>query len=307
MSADTRPFLFFVFLCMVACSPDKCDVKGKDNMENTMINRIIPLIILLVAGCAPAFTHTTSHVLDTNPQGATVICDGQDTGYAPIVFHRSENSDIVGKNRALNEEDIKKIMEVAKIRQGTLKVGENKALTDKDTIQAIRTAESRKIVHGELKLGENTIVSDEFVKGLIEATKIVDGELKPEEATVLTDAKTMQVLIQLVKKIKAETSICTAYWSSGVSKKYPSSIPFIYAGNGTLIYTLQRPEGAGYTQDAEFALKIKQLQQSQQTAELNALIAIRSAEAQERSARAQEYQNTKSTTCTTTLGITRCY
>ncbi len=282
-----------------------------------MINRIIPLIILLVAGCAPApreFIHTTSQVLDTNPQGATVICDGQDAGYAPVVFHRAKNSDLVGENRAFTKEDIAKIMEVEKIRQGTLKVGENIAFTDKETTDAIRWVEAIKVIYGELNVGENTMVSDEFVKGLIEATKIIDGELKPEEATVLTDAETMQDAIQAVKEIKETTSICTAYWSSGVSKKYPSSIPFIYAGNGTLIYTLQRPDGKGYSQDAEFALKIKQLKQDQQIANQNASIAIsaaqaqqRAAKAQERAAAAQEYQNTKSTTCTTTLGITTCY
>ncbi len=272
-----------------------------------MINRIIPLIILLVVGCAPAYIHTTRSIIDTNPQGATVICGGQDKGYAPTNFSHVKNIDALGVNRALNEKEIAKLIEYKKIAQGTLKVGENIVLTDEETIQEIRTAEAKKIIYGELKVGENTFFSDETVADIVEATKIVDGTLKVNKHTNPAEEEIRQVAIKLVKNVKESSSICTAYWSSGVSKKYPSSIPFTYIGNGTFIYTLQRPEGDGYTQDAEFALKIKQLQQNQQTAELNALIAIRSAEAQERSARAQERQNTKSTTCYTNLGITTCY
>ncbi len=271
------------------------------------MNRIIPLIILLVVGCTPAYIHTTRHVLDTNPQGATIICDGRDAGYAPIVFNTIKNIDFIGENRAFTEEDIAKIMEVEKINQGKLKLGENIALTDEEAISWIRWAEVAKIMNGELNVGETTFLTNEQVKAVMEATKIVDGELSIGEYTASIDAKEMHDTIQLVKEIEEYNSTCTAYWSSGVSKKYPSVISYTYAGNGKIIHTLQRPEGEGYSQDAEFALKIKQLQQSQQTAELNALIAIRSAKAQERSARAQEYQNTKSTTCTTTLGITRCY
>ncbi len=248
---------------MVACSPDKCDIRGKDNMENTMINRIIPLIILLVAGCATqtAYTPTyqTSLILDTNPQGATVICNDQDYGYSPVITSRTKNTDFVGENRPLTDKDIAQTLEYFKILRGELKVGENKALTDEATTQ------------------------------LIESQKNIQKEAN-------------------------NTEECIAYWSSGVSKKYSFPFPYIYAGEGKFIYTLQRPEGEGYSQDAEFALKVKQLQQDQNNANRNASIGIsavqaqqRAAKAQERAAAAQEYQNTKSTTCTTTLGITRCY
>ena len=289
-----------------------------------MINRLIPLIILLVVGCATPreFIHTTSFVFDTNPQGATVICDGQDAGYAPIVFYRSKNSDLIGENRPLKDEEIAEEIEITKIQNGELKVGETKVLTDEQVEYLIYRIEVEKIVYGELKVGENTVLTDSLVKGLIEATKIVDGELDIGEYTASINAEEMQTAIQLVKKIKEEKgSTCTAYWSSGVSKKYPSTPPYNYAGNGKFIYTLQRPEGAGYSQDAEFALKVKQLKQDQQTANQNASIAISAVQAQQRAAQAQEraasvqeraatsqaYQNNKSTSCYTNFGITTCY
>ncbi len=276
------------------------------------MDRLIPLIILLVVGCTNP--HTTSYILDTNPQGATVICDGQDTGYAPIVFNVTKNSDLVGEDRAFNEEDIAKIIEAEKIKRGELKVGENRAFTDEETKKAMIKVDVNKIVFGTLKVGEAKIFTDEEVKAVMEAIKIVDGELDIGEYTASVSAEEMQVAIRFVKEAKENTgSKCTAYWSSGVSEKYPYPIPFSYAG-GRFLYTIQRPEGAGYTQDAEFALKVKELKQNQQTAELNALIAIsgvkaqqQAAQAQERSARAQERQNNKSTSCYTNFGITTCY
>ena len=199
-----------------------------------MINRIIPLIILLVVGCAP--TYTTRYVYDTNPQGASFICNGENYGYTPKVYVWN-NIDLLGENRPLTEE------EITKITQGK--------------------------------------ISDLYTKDIFDRSK------------------------------KAS---CGVHWSSGVSKKYPFPVPFNSSANGTFSYTLQRPEGAGYTQDAEFALKVKQFKQDQNEAKLNALIAIsatqaknRAAAAQERAAKAQERQNDKSTTCYTNDGITRCY
>ncbi len=236
---------------MVACSPDKCDIRGKDNMENIMINRIIPLIILLVVGCsAPReITHITSFVLDTNPKGATIVCDEQDKGYSPIIYTQIKNVDFVSENRVFTDDEVAQFIEAIKISRGELKVGENKALTDEATTQ------------------------------LIEAQKNIQKEAN-------------------------NTEECIAYWSSGVSKKYSFPFPYIYAGNGLFVYTLQRPEGEGYSQDAEFALKIKQLQQDQNNAAINALIGISAVQAQNR---ANRDQNNKATTCFTTLGITRCH
>ncbi len=251
------------------------------------MNRIIPLIILLVVGCATPreITYTTSFILDTNPKGATVICDGTDVGYSPVKW-RKKNIDIFGKNRAFIEQDIASV-------QGT--AGE------------IWWGEAGNVILGDVKIGESTILTDKEVKRIMEAIKIVDGELDFSEYTASIDAESMQAVIEWVKKVRENPNTCTAYWSSGVSKRYPYYKPYKYAGSENFIYTLQRPEGAGYSQDAEFALKIKQLEQNKQTAELNALIGLRSVQAQERAAVAQAFQSIKSTTCTTTLGITRCY
>ena len=299
-----------------------------------MINRIIPLIILLVVGCAPAFTHTTSYVLNTNPQGATIVCDGTDRGYSPIISKR-KNIDLIGENRAPTDEETKEAIQNTFAVHSALMFDKNIDLTaeaDKGVAHSIeqikKGLELMKIINGELKIGENKFYTDEAVMKIIKAghkagdketidiekwletVKITRGEVKVGESKIFTDEEILTIIEQ-VKDIKNNYYIgdCTAYWSSGVSKKYPYSFapPYKYAGNGIFIYTLQRPEGEGYSQDAEFALKVQQLKQNQQTAEINALIAIRSTEAQERSARAQERQNTKSTTCYTNLGITTCY
>ena len=221
-----------------------------------MINRFIPLIILLVAGCATPreVNQVTYFTLDTNPQGATVICDGEDMGYTPTTLPTFA----IGENGTLTDEEVAKFIEYTEIAQGLLKVGENKYHTNEETLEIIEKQKNR---------------------------------------------------------VKSGLSDCTAYWSSGVSKKFPPHpLLYKYVGNETFIYTLQRPEGEGYTQDAEFALKVKQLNQDQNNADRNASIAIsavqaqnRAAQAQERGATAQERQNTKSTTCTTTFGVTTCY
>ena len=205
------------------------------------MNRIIPLIILLVVGCATPKTeyqhiYKIRFIHDTTPQGASFICNGQDAGYTPNVSLWN-NIDLLGENRAFTEE------EITKITQGN--------------------------------------EYDVYPKDVYE---------------------------------RSDSVPCSAHWSSGVTKEYPVDIPYTYVGNGVFIYTLQRPKGAGYAQDAEFALKVQQLKQAQQTANQNASIAIsavqaqqRAAAAQERAAAAQAFQNTKSTTCYTNLGITTCY
>ena len=71
---------------------------------------------------------------------------------------------------------------------------------------------------------------------------------------------------------------CQGVWSSGVSGSYPTQFP-IYPSGGTR-YTLQRPNLPGYSQDAEFALKVRNLEANQ-----------RAAVAAQRSASAAEQQN----------------
>ena len=59
-------------------------------------------------------------------------------------------------------------------------------------------------------------------------------------------------------------SSCSAVWSSGISLAYPAYLT-VYPQGGTNT-TLRRPQGPGYTQDAEFALKVEQQKVQQQNA-----------------------------------------
>ncbi|MBD7947027.1 hypothetical protein [Psychrobacter communis] len=69
---------------------------------------------------------------------------------------------------------------------------------------------------------------------------------------------------------------CHAVWSSGVRAAYPTKAPIYPSGAST--YTLQRPDAPGYSQDAEFALKVKSMQANEQAA----IAAHRAATAAER-------------------------
>lgn len=72
------------------------------------------------------------------------------------------------------------------------------------------------------------------------------------------------------KEIPSHMNACSANWASGAMKNYGwfSSTEF---PNGVK-QTVERPRGEGYTQDAEFALKVQQMrsQQAQSQAAANA-------------------------------------
>jgi len=63
------------------------------------------------------------------------------------------------------------------------------------------------------------------------------------------------------KKVKKQdylnVSDCSANWISGATKDYPQKLN-IFPGGATII-TLTRPDVDGYSQDAEFALKVQQM------------------------------------------------
>ncbi len=82
---------------------------------------------------------------------------------------------------------------------------------------------------------------------------------------------------------------CSAIWSSGVSKSFGNTWDLKKFPNG-VIQTLQRPRGEGYAQDAEFAIKIHNMNSQRRAAEA----AEDAADAARRAARAQE---DKSVTC----------
>jgi hypothetical protein len=83
-------------------------------------------------------------------------------------------------------------------------------------------------------------------------------------------------------------SSCSARWSSGVSANYPERLTVFPQGSTHI--NLPRPDSPGYTQDAEFALKVKELESS----------------SQRQSAPGYQYTPPKTTNCMTTYGWTRC-
>lgn len=92
-----------------------------------------------------------------------------------------------------------------------------------------------------------------------------------------------------------QTAPCRAQWSSGASGDYSRFFSITEYPQGVM-QTLQRPNEPGYEQDAEFALKVQQLQYQRQQAE-----------AAEKAANQQQFINNRTTTCYTNYGITRCY
>lgn len=88
---------------------------------------------------------------------------------------------------------------------------------------------------------------------------------------------------------------CTAVWSSGYRENFSNTWDLNKFPNGVM-QTLQRPRGEGYSQDANFALQIQNMQYQR-----------RQAEAAEEAAAAANRRNNKTTTCYTNFGITTCY
>jgi len=65
------------------------------------------------------------------------------------------------------------------------------------------------------------------------------------------------------------TAPCTAIWSSGARKRFSNSWDLNEFPDGVM-ETLQRPNVAGYSQDAEFALKVQQMKNQKAQAQSEA-------------------------------------
>lgn len=99
----------------------------------------------------------------------------------------------------------------------------------------------------------------------------------PQGASLICDGTnwgyTPRTLYYDKKSVESQAHInasnCSAVWSSGVSATYPAYLQ-IFASGATDI-TLPRPDAPGYAQDAEFALKVQQLNVQKQQAESAAL------------------------------------
>lgn len=119
----------------------------------------------------------------------------------------------------------------------------------------------------------------------------VTFDTNPQGATLVCDGKnygyTPVKLYYDKKNITSSTmnvSNCKATWVSGASQSYPYNLA-VYKSGGTLI-TLPRPNVAGYSQDAEFALKVKNMKANQQAAA-----------AAQQSANSTTYQNNNTVQC----------
>jgi len=100
---------------------------------------------------------------------------------------------------------------------------------------------------------------------------VVTFDTNPQGATLVCNGKnfgyTPVKLYYDKKNITSSTmnvSNCKATWVSGASQSYPYNLN-VYESGGTLI-TLPRPNVAGYSQDAEFALKVKNMKANEQAA-----------------------------------------
>ena len=77
--------------------------------------------------------------------------------------------------------------------------------------------------------------------------------------------KTLYYDKEVKKDAYLSLSSCSANWSSGARESY-GTVPIHQFPNGVQ-QTLQRPAGPGFQQDAEFALKVKQLEVQRQSAQ----------------------------------------
>jgi hypothetical protein len=97
---------------------------------------------------------------------------------------------------------------------------------------------------------------------------------------------------------------CRAIWSSGVTKDFGNTWDLNEFPNGVM-QTLQRPSGEGYSQDAEFALKIQNMKSQRRAAEA-AEDAAEAAEDAAKAAKDAAYQLSQPVSCFSYAGITTC-
>ncbi len=85
---------------------------------------------------------------------------------------------------------------------------------------------------------------------------------------------------------------CYAQWSSGARESYPPRIRVFDVGATEI--AAQRPDVPGYSQDAEFALKVQQMKIDRNRTNAPA-------------PQQQQQQINRPVTCTTNVGITTCF
>tara|TARA_B100000686_G_scaffold4311_1_gene4344 strand:- start:73 stop:564 length:492 start_codon:yes stop_codon:yes gene_type:complete len=126
----------------------------------------------------------------------------------------------------------------------------------------------------------------------------------PQGATLICDGKNWgytPVQLYLPEEVRQKSYIdgnpCVAHWASGAKASYHSQVAIYPSAAGTIL-NLDRPPGPGYEIDAEFNLKLQQMQYQK-----------RSLEAAERAAAAAEdsaFQNSLPVSCFSYAGITTC-
>jgi hypothetical protein len=121
----------------------------------------------------------------------------------------------------------------------------------------------------------------------------VSFDSNPKGATLICDGKNWgytPISLYIDKeKLEGKSSLsmdCSANWISGVKKNYTSKIPLDKFPEGVSA-TVERGNGEGYSQDAQFALQVEQMK-AQQT---QAAAAIIGANAQQQANFNQSLQN----------------
>jgi hypothetical protein len=149
-----------------------------------------------------------------------------------------------------------------------------------------------------------------FIFGGCSSKYIVQFNTTPQGATLICSGRNWgytPTKLTLPEEVKQQPYIdasdCEAHWASGAIATYGSQVP-IYPSGGTVL-NLNRPPGPGYEIDAEFNLKLQQMQYQRRSLEA----AERAAAAAERGAKAAEdsaFQNSLPTTCFNIGGMVTC-
>lgn len=247
----------------------------------------------LLSGCSYKITY------NTEPTGASIICDDVNKGYSPVTLNYSLSEENKGAG----------IMNTVPCT-AIWSSGTRKEFTSTWDLKKFPNGVMQTLQHPRNRFyAEDAEFSFRVAK--LKNYYSITFDSNPQGATLICGGKnrgytpkTIRYNSSMRKHATIDISYCSAHWVSGVSKEYSEINTFT---NGGTLVTLQRPKGEGFSQDAEFAFKVKSMQiqrrQAQQTLEYQK----RQAQAAEDSAYEAKRRNNKVTNCYTLYGQTTCY
>ena len=140
---------------------------------------------------------------------------------------------------------------------------------------------------------------------------VIEFDSVPQGASLICGSKNFgytPVQLYFDESIKENPSLdlthCTANWASGAKVDYGVA-PIANFPDGMRAIE-ERPAGPGYAQDAEFALKVKNMQAQQRQANA-AQSQANSAQSQANTAIYNQYKVERPKTCVTNFNITTCF